>query len=126
MELRAHLGKVRGLGSNNSGSKHWWSQRVSGIALIPLTLWFLMSIINIFNADLAAFKDWINYKANAALLSLLITFMFYHGFLGLQVIIEDYIHQERVKISILLICKFIIISFGTYSIFSIIKLTFGG
>ena len=125
MELKSHLGKARGLGSNNNGSNHWWSQRVSGIALIPLTFWFLVSLVNIFDADLTTFKNWINYNANGALLSLLIVFMFYHGFLGLQVIIEDYIHQESAKIAVLLICKFTIILFGTYSIFSIMKLTFG-
>jgi succinate dehydrogenase / fumarate reductase, membrane anchor subunit len=126
MEMRSHLGRARGLGSSNDGVGHWWLQRVTGVALVPLTLWFVYSAINLAGADVEQFKTWVGTAANPVLLSLLIFTMFHHGQLGLQVVIEDYIHSEKAKLALLIAIKFTAIIFGGYSIYAVLRLTFGG
>ena len=125
IELRSHLGRIRGLGSSNEGVNHWWSQRISGIALIPLIIWFLISAHHIFGSDLGEFKVWLGANANPVLLSLLIYASLYHGQMGLQVVIEDYIHLPFLKYALILFSKFTAIVFGGYSIFVIIRLSTG-
>ena len=125
MEMRSHLARVRGLGSSNDGVGHWWAQRVTGIALVPLTIWFIFSAIGLAGADLAEFKTWVGTHANPVLLTLLIFTMFHHGQLGLQVVIEDYVSCEKAKLTLLIATKFTAIIFGGYSIFAVMRLTFG-
>jgi len=126
MEMRSHLGRVRGLGSSNDGVGHWWLQRITGVALVPLTIWFVYSAIGLAGADLAQFKTWVGTHANPVLLSLLIFTMFHHGQLGLQVVIEDYVGSEKIKLTLLIMTKFTAIIFGGYSIFAVLRLTLGG
>lgn len=126
MTMRSHLGRVRGLGSTNDGVGHWWLQRLTGIALVPLTLWFVFAAIGLAGADLAAFKAWLGTAANPVLMCLLIFTMFHHGQLGLQVVIEDYIHTETTKLVLLILTKFIAVVFGGYSIYAVLRLSFGG
>ena len=125
MEMRSQLGRVRGLGSNKEGSHHFWVQRLSGIALVPLVLWFVFSGINMVGADLATFTAWVGAHYNPLLLILLILTMFHHAQLGLQVIIEDYIHGEAAKITSLILMKFAVVLIGGSAIFAVIRLTFG-
>ena len=126
MEMRSHLGRVRGLGSTNDGVHHWKLQRITGIALVPLTIWFVYSAIALTGADLAEFRVWIGTSANPVLMSLLVFTMFHHAQLGLQVVIEDYIHGEATKLVLLLLIKFTAIIFGGYSIYAVMRLAFGG
>ena len=105
MSLRSPLGQVRGLGTAKEGVNHWWGQRLSAVALIPLSVWFVISLLALTGADHAAVKDWANSPVVAALLILLIAATFYHAFLGLQVVIEDYIHHEGMKLLSLLTVK---------------------
>jgi len=126
MEMRSPLGRVRGLGSTNNGSGHWWLQRITGIALVPLVIWFVFAAINLAGADLAQFKTWVGTSGNPVLLSLLIFTMFHHGQLGLQVVIEDYVQSELTKLGLIIAIKFSAIIFGGYSIFAVMRLTFGG
>ena len=87
MQMRSHLGRVRGLGSSNDGIHHWWMQRLSGVALVPLCLWFVFSVVGLLvNADLPTVTDWVGRHYNPVLLILLIFCMFHHAQLGLQVI----------------------------------------
>ncbi|HIP77779.1 MAG TPA: succinate dehydrogenase, hydrophobic membrane anchor protein [Kiloniellaceae bacterium] len=125
MSLRSPLGRVRGLGSAKDGTGHWWSQRLSAIALIPLTLWFCASVVSLSGADYTAVAAWAGSPVVAGLLILLIAATFYHAYLGLQVVIEDYVHREMVKIAGLLLVKAAAIVLALTGILSVLLLLFG-
>jgi len=126
MEMRSHLGRIRGLGSNNDGVGQWKLQRLTGVALVPLTIWFIYSAITLAGADLAQFKTWVGAHGNPVLLILLIYTMFQHAQLGIQEVVEDYIHTESTKLALIILVKFTAVIFGGYSIFAVLRLTFGG
>ncbi|MBL6863169.1 MAG: succinate dehydrogenase, hydrophobic membrane anchor protein [Rhodospirillales bacterium] len=126
MSLQSDLGKVKGLGSSKSGTSHWWAQRVSALALIPLTLWFVYSAMKFIGMDLFAFRAWLNEPGSVLLLSLFLIALFYHMQLGLQVVIEDYVHGEKNKIFLLLINKFAAVLFAISSLVAIIQIAYGG
>lgn len=105
MSLRSPLGRVRGLGSAKEGVDHWWAERLSALALIPLTVWFVISLLALTGADHAAVRAWAASPVVAGLLVLLIVATFYHAHLGLQVVIEDYVHSEGLKLFTLLAVK---------------------
>ena len=104
--LRSDLGRVRGLGSAKEGVHHWWAQRVSAIALIPLSLWFVASIVCLTGADRAAAIQWLGSPVTLGLMSLFLIALVYHAVLGLQVIVEDYIHGKAAKLVLLLLIQF--------------------
>jgi succinate dehydrogenase / fumarate reductase membrane anchor subunit len=87
------LARAAGLGSAKSGVEHWWAERVSAIALVPLTLWFVASIIAHTGSDYASFIVWLREFPTTILMILLLIALFYHTVLGLQVVIEDYVHS---------------------------------
>mgnify|MGYP006412310841 FL=1 len=126
MSLRSDLGRVRGLGSANEGTSHWWAQRVTAIALIPLSLWFIYSAVTLVGIDRAGFKVWLNAPGSILLMTLFVIALFYHMQLGLQVVIEDYAHNERNKIVSLVLNKLVAIFFAVSSIIALIKVAFGG
>lgn len=95
------LARARGLGSAKSGADHWWAQRVTAVALVPLTLWFLGSFTRLLQSDHAAFVDWLRSPLNSLLMSVFVLVMFYHITLGLQTIAEDYLHDDRAHVSVL-------------------------
>lgn len=105
MSLRSPLSRVRGLGSAKEGVSHWWAQRLTALALIPLAVWFVISLLSITGADHAAVRAWVGSPVVAGLLILLIAATFYHAYLGLQVVIEDYVHSEGWKLVALLAVK---------------------
>ena len=126
MSFQSDLGRVKGLGSSKSGTSHWWAQRVSALALIPLTLWFIYSVIKFIGMDLFAFSAWLNEPGSVLLLSLFLIALFYHMQLGLQVVIEDYVHSEKNKIFLLLSNKFAAALFAISSLVAIIQIAYGG
>ena len=126
MSLRSPLGRVRRLGSAKSGTEHFWAQRVTAVALIPLTLWFVYSILALGNGDHAVASAWMQSPLNAVLLLLLIVATFHHMQLGLQVVIEDYIHVEYMKIVMLVIVKGASLLLGVAAAFAVLKVSFGG
>jgi succinate dehydrogenase / fumarate reductase membrane anchor subunit len=97
--LRSPLGRARGLGAARAGSKHWWAQRVTAVALVPLTLWFIWSILHLVGASQADIADWLSSPVRLALMLALIAATFHHLQLGLQVVIEDYITQDGAKLA---------------------------
>jgi len=91
--MRTPLARAIGLGSAKEGVGAWWAERVSAVALVPLTLWFAASIIAHTGSDYAAFIVWLRTPPAAILMILLLITLFYHTALGLQVVIEDYVHS---------------------------------
>ena len=125
MSMRTDLGRVRGLGSAKDGTAHWWAQRVTAVALIPLSLWFIYSAVTLVGIDRAGFKIWLNGPGSILLMSLFLIALFYHMQLGLQVVIEDYVHNERNKIVSLVLNKLAAVFFAISSIIALIKVAFG-
>ena len=124
--LRTPLAHVRGLGSSRSGVHHWWLQRLSAVILVPLVLWFAVSLLSVAHADHATMKAWVSRPFNTALLVVQLTAMFYHARLGLQVVIEDYVHEELVKLGALLAMNLVVIVAGATAVISVLKIAFGG
>ena len=122
MSLRSPLGRARGLGSAKDGTHHFWVQRVSAIALIPLTLWFIFSLASLPGASYAQVSWWVGYPAVAVTLVLFIAAALYHSMLGVQVVIEDYVGNEGMKITALLFSKFFHFAVAAASIFAVLKI----
>lgn len=125
MEMRSMLGRARGLGSAKEGVAHWWAQRVTAVALVPLLLWFVISVIAVSGADHAAFKAWASGPITATLLICLTVAAFYHAALGLQVVIEDYFPDETVKTVAIVVIKGACFLLATLAIVSVLKLAVG-
>ena len=126
MEMRSDLGRVRGLGSSKEGAAHWWAQRITGVALVPLCLWFVFSAVLLVGADLVAFKTWLGTHGNALLMVLFIIALFHHAQLGVHEVIEDYVHGEKAKVASLVIVKFIAVVFAASCVLAILRVSFGG
>ena len=126
MDLRSDLGRVRGLGSAKGGTSHWWAQRVTALALVPLSAWFVFSIINLVGVDREGLKVWVNGPVSFVLMVLFLIALFYHMQLGLQVVIEDYVHNERNKVISLILNKLIAVFLVVSGITALMKIAFGG
>ena len=123
--MRSALGRVRHLGSAKEGVQHWWAQRLTALALVPLTIWFVASVAYLAGADHAAFTGWIARPYNALLMIVLLAAGFHHAQLGLQVVIEDYVHGEGVKLVSLIVVKFAALLLALAGIFAVLKIAFG-
>jgi len=124
--MRSMLGRARGLGAAKSGTAHWWSQRATAIALVPLSLWFVASVIGLLGAPRAAVAAWAAGPITATLLLATIAALFQHLHLGVKVVIEDYIHAERPRMFWLLALKGLIGLMALASAVSVLKLAFTG
>jgi succinate dehydrogenase / fumarate reductase membrane anchor subunit len=122
--LRSPLKKALGLGSTHSGAQVWISERITAIALIPLTLWFVYQAVRLCHADYATCAAFVASPLNAILLILLAVLMIQHAVMGLRVVIEDYVHSEGAKISLLLAVKFTGWGLIATSIFAICRIAF--
>jgi succinate dehydrogenase, hydrophobic membrane anchor protein len=122
--MRSSLGRARGMGSAKSGLGHWWAQRLTAMALLPLALYFVLSVFLLEGADQAAMLRYMAEPWNAVLFIALILALFYHLQLGLQVVIEDYIHAEGKRLASLLAMRAAVGAFGLLALLSVLKLTF--
>lgn len=125
MELRSSLGRVRGLGSAKEGVRHWWAQRVTAIALVPLSIWFVVAVISLMGADYTEYQAWIGQFGNALLMILTTLVLFYHGYLGMQVIIEDYVHGEGARVITLLFFKFVLAALAVSCVLAVVLVALG-
>ena len=125
MSLRTPLGRVLGLGSAREGAHHWWAQRLTAVALIPLTLWLVYSVVCMTTLDYIAAIGWLQSPITSSLLVLFVIALFYHAQLGMQVVIEDYVECEVIKITSIVVLKFIIWFTGLASIMAILKVFLG-
>jgi succinate dehydrogenase / fumarate reductase, membrane anchor subunit len=126
MGLRTPLGQVRGLGSAKEGTGHFWIQRLTALALLPLMIWFVASIACLAGADHAQVVEWLSSPFAAVFMILMIGTGFYHLKLGIQVVIEDYIHSAWFKTGSLIGVTFICIVLGLACILAVLKLAVGG
>ena len=120
------IGRVRGLGSAKHGSMHWWRQRVTAVGNLFLVTWFVVSMFRLPSFEHGLIVQWIGSPIVAVALILMTISVFYHLRLGLQVIVEDYIHEEAGKILFVLLLNFYAVAGGALAIFSILKIAFGG
>jgi succinate dehydrogenase / fumarate reductase, membrane anchor subunit len=124
MSLRSPLGRVLGTGSAKDGTAHWWAQRVSSVALVPLTLWFFFSLLSLPGLDYGTVHAWLALPISGLLAVLLVAVMTYHSYLGTTVVIEDYVHGNGMKLFCLLLLRFLYVLFGGASIFAILRIAF--
>jgi succinate dehydrogenase membrane anchor subunit len=124
-DLRTPLARARGLGSAREGVHHWWAQRLTAIALIPLVVWFAISLVMMSGADYGAVRAWIGSPVVMVLLILTIAIGLHHGQLGLQVVIEDYVHGDGSKLALIVAVRFIAVLFGLAAILAVLRIGFG-
>src|SRR5271167_2499811 len=123
--MRSPLGRAIGLGWAKEGVEHWWLQRVTAVALVPLTLWFVIAIIRLVGADVDTVRDWVGNPLPAILLVLLLIATFYHASLGLQVVIEDYIHGEFARLGLVIIVRLACVALAIAGIVAVLTLALG-
>jgi succinate dehydrogenase / fumarate reductase membrane anchor subunit len=123
--LRSPLGRAIGLGSAKTGIQHWWAQRISAIALVPLALWFVAAIVEQAGASRAEFIAWVRHPLPAVFMLLVVVTTFYHGALGLQVVLEDYVEQEGQRLALVIVVRLAAILLAVLGIFAVLKLSFG-
>ena len=119
MSLRSALGVVIGHGAAGKGVGHWWAQRVSALMLVPLTVWFAVALVGLPLNDFAAVSIWITSGWNAVWLALLLLAMCWHSHLGVQVVIEDYVHAPPLKLATLMFnsaAHLILLAGGLYAL----------
>jgi succinate dehydrogenase / fumarate reductase membrane anchor subunit len=121
MSLRSPLSRARGLGSAKSGVHHFWVQRLSAIALVPLALWFVFSLAMVRGHDFGYMHHWVSAPSVAVVLALFVGTAVYHSALGVQVVIEDYVTSEGLKLSLLVLQKFLHVVVGAAAIFAVLK-----
>ena len=124
--LRSPLGAVSGLGSAKSGAHHWWLQRLTSIALVPLTIWFAISILSLPSMDHVTVITWMAQSWTALLLIVLVLVATYHSQLGVRVVVEDYVHATGTKTLTLVIVTFAHALLAVAGVFAILKVAFGG
>lgn len=125
MSLRSPVGKVLGLGSAGEGVGHWWTQRVSAVALVLLGLWFVASLAGLDDFGYSSVSAWVAAPFNAVLLILLVGTVVFHSFLGVEVVVEDYIAHHGWKIGVILALKFIHIVLAALGIFAVLRVALG-
>jgi succinate dehydrogenase / fumarate reductase membrane anchor subunit len=124
--LRSGIALARGLGSAKEGVAHWWGQRLSALALIPLGLWLVVSLVCHAGADRAAIVQWLGSPFTVGALALTIIVVFYHAVLGLQVVVEDYVHAKAVKLTLIVLIQFAAFALAAAAIVSLLVVAFAG
>lgn len=125
-DMKTPLAKVRGLGSAKDGTHHWWLQRVTAIANIPLVIFMVISFVGNVGKSHAEWVAWLKQPLASVLVILFVANFVYHMRLGLQVIVEDYVHDNGTKIASMLVITFACVLIAALSIFSVLRIAFGG
>ena len=125
MSLRTPLGRVLGLGAARDGVSHWWSQRLTAVALVPLTLWFLVSLARAGSLDFESARVWLTRPLHSVATLLLVIVLCLHSRLGVQVVVEDYVHRPGAKLVTLVLIDFAHFVLGAAGIYAILRVTFG-
>ncbi len=122
MQYRTETKRVKGLGTAKHGFGHWWMQRLSAVLMIPLGVWFVVSLMTMESLSPDALMQWLHNPIPALLMALWTLTVVYHASLGLQVIIEDYVHGKAMALTLLTLIKFAMFAMVVATFFSLFKL----
>ena len=126
MSMETPLARVRGLGSARSGAHHWWLERLTSVSTLILFIWFIVSLLRLPSLDYDIVTSWLATPLVAVPMLLLIVSTFWHLKLGLQVVIEDYVHEDGLRLFSITLLNFFAIALGALAFFSVLKIAFGG
>ena len=126
MSLRSPLGQVLGAGSAKQGVHHWWVQRLTSVALVPLSIWFLVSLLSLPSLDYWVVSAWMAQSSSALLLILFVLVGAWHSQLGLRVIVEDYVHGSGARTLTLVAISFAHVLLGAAGVFAVLKVALRG
>ena len=116
---------VLGLGSAEHGTGHWWAQRITATVLIPLGLWFAISVLGLPVADYGAVQSWLAQPLNSSLMALLVVSVLHHSQLGIQVVVEDYVHDDSLKTMALIFSRVLHFALAVVAIYSLLSISLG-
>jgi succinate dehydrogenase / fumarate reductase membrane anchor subunit len=117
---------TQGLGSAREGVAHWWTQRVTAVALVPLTLWFASALMAHASGDYGIFIEWLRAPVTTVLMVMLLIALFYHMALGLQVVVEDYVHTDWIKMPTIMMIYLGCFALAVAGIIATLRIAFGG
>lgn len=124
-DLRSTLSRAKGLGAAHHGVSHWWWQRVTAVALVPLLVWFLYALVTLMlTPDVTRIAEWLASPLDALAMVLMLAALFVHAKLGMQVVIEDYVHTPALKYTLLLLVAFLCFAFASAGIIAVLRLHF--
>jgi succinate dehydrogenase / fumarate reductase membrane anchor subunit len=126
MTMETPIARVRGLGSARSGAHHWWLERVSSVALLVLFVWLIASILRLPDLSYGTVREWLGDPLAAVPMLLLVAVTFWHAKMGMQVIIEDYVHEAGLKAFSILALNFFMIAAAGLALFSVLTIAFAG
>lgn len=126
MSMETPLSRVRGLGSAKSGARHWWLERLTSVSTMILFVWFIVSLLRLPSLDHDIVTSWLATPLVAVPMLLLIVSTFWHLKLGLQVVVEDYVHEDGLRLFSITLLNFFAIALGALAFFSVLKIAFGG
>jgi succinate dehydrogenase / fumarate reductase membrane anchor subunit len=123
---RTPLKRAKGMGSAKEGTGHFWTQRISAIALVPLVIWLAFSVASLADMDYLAIREWLSQPFNAIVMILFLIAGFYHARLGLQVVIEDYVSSHVTRTAAIIAVTFTAAALGVTGVFSVLRIAFAG
>lgn len=126
MTMETPLARVRGLGSAREGAHHWWIERLTSVSTLLLFLWLLVSLFRLPGLDYRDVVEWLQGPLAAVPMLLLILSTFWHLKLGMQVILEDYVHEEGWKFLSILLLNFATVTGAAFALFAVLKIALGG
>jgi len=126
MTLRSPLAKVLGHGSAKEGVHHWWVQRLTSVALVPLTVWFVVSVLSLPSLDHATVSAWMGQLWTAVFLILFVLTAAWHSQLGVQVVVEDYVHGSGMRTLVLGLVTFFHVVVAVAGVLAVLKVALGG
>ena len=120
--MKTPLAQARGLGASKSGLSHWWHQRLTAIAMVGLVAWMCALVVMLAGADFDSAMRLLSYPINAAILILFVGVGFWHSALGLQVVLEDYVAHEGIRLTMIIALRMVLILLGAISMLSLLKI----
>ena len=126
MSLRTPLGQVLNHGSARDGVSHWWVQRVTAVALAPLSVWLVLALLQLPTRNYAAVIDWIGTGMHPVLLVLTVLLSAWHGWLGLQIVIEDYVPRNGQRVLLLVLSTFVNALLAACGVYAVLRIAFRG